>query len=107
MGKEVDVISISVNVSKLRKNRFWTDKNGDMHCNLEVQLMKEPDKFGKDFTIYESEIKEEWGLDRDKKPPRHYLGKGKSKLFNNSQQSQPVQTIQQVQQEQEEDDLPF
>jgi len=107
MSKAVDVISIDVNVTKLRKERFWKDKNGDLHANLDIVLMKEPGKFGHDFFVAEAEIKEEWNLPKDQKPPKNYVGNGKSKEFGGGTQSQPVQTIQQVQQEQEEDDLPF
>jgi len=107
MSKAVDVITIDVNVSKLRRERFWKDKNGDLHANLEVVLMKKPSPYGHDFFVIEAETKEEWSLPKDQRPPKVFVGNGKSRDFGGGTQSQPVRTIQEIQQEEEDSDLPF
>lgn len=67
------LISISVDVTKLHKDRFYKGRNGALYANLDIWINDEPDKYGNDASVSEAQSKDE----RDTKAPRNYVGSGK------------------------------
>lgn len=70
------LLSISIDVTKLDKSRFYEGKNGAKYCSLDVWVQDEPDKYGKDASVSESLTKEE----RESKRKKNYVGSGR-KLY--------------------------
>ena len=70
------LINISINVSKITKDRLYPGKNGAQYCSLDVWVNDEEDQYGKDVSVSESLTKEE----REAKTPRNYVGNGKKLL---------------------------
>lgn len=69
------LLSISIDVTKLDKSRFYEGKKGK-YANLDIWIEDEPDQYGKDAGVSESQTKEE----REAKVKRNYVGSGK-KLY--------------------------
>ena len=101
MGK----ISIDVNLTKLDKSKFWTDKNGHKHANVDVVEMKQPDQYGKTHFVVEALTKAEYSLPKDQRPEPNYVGKGKE--FNWDNNVGQTATAVNVQDEDDDLDLPF
>ena len=104
MGK----ISIDVNLTKLNKNKFWVDKNGDKHANVDVVALKQADQYGKTHFVVESLNKDEWSLPKEQQPDPNFVGKGKEFNWDNNQQSSsPSQQAVNSGNNDDDDDLPF
>lgn len=69
------LLSISIDVSKLNKDRFYKGKKGT-YASLDVWVSDEPDQYGNDASVSESLSKEE----REAKTKKNYVGSGK-KLY--------------------------
>lgn len=69
------LLSISIDVTKLDKSRFYKGKKG-IYCSLDVWINDEQDEYGNDASVNESQTKEE----REAKAKKNYVGNGK-KLF--------------------------
>ncbi len=66
------LIGLSIDVSKIRKERLYEGKKG-LHLNLMVEVKDEPDKFGNFVSAWENQTPDE----RQNKTERNYLGNGK------------------------------
>jgi len=69
------LLSISIDVSKLDKSRFYQGKKGT-YASLDVWVSDEPDQYGNDASVSETLTKEE----RDSGSKKNYVGSGK-KLY--------------------------
>ena len=72
------MINISINLSKLPKEKMTTSKTGDKWINLSVNDLKELDKFGNSHSVTVQQTKEE----REAKTPKVYVGNGKEFKFD-------------------------
>lgn len=70
------LLSISIDVTKLDKSRFYEGKNGAKYCSLDVWVGDEPDQYGRDASVSESLTRDE----RDAGTKKNYVGSGK-KLY--------------------------
>ena len=68
--------NISINLSKIDAAKVVTGKTGDF-LNLTIAINDEPDQFGNDISVWQSQSKTE----REAKEPRNYLGNGKTFKF--------------------------
>lgn len=98
------MISLSICLSDLPKEKIQTANNGKKYINLVVDKRKEEGKYGETHTLYVSQSKEE----REAKEDKKYVGSGKEYVYNgqhnNSTQSSGHQA---KEQEQSNDGLPF
>lgn len=68
------IISASIDVSKINKDRLVEGKNGAMYLNLTIFCNDTKDQYNNDVAISEGQTKEE----RESKAKKHYLGNGKT-----------------------------
>ena len=61
------LLSISICVDDLTKEKFFTSKKGKKYVNLAVATLKEPNQWGKDVEVYE--------YDKETKR-KHFVGNG-------------------------------
>ena len=98
------MITLSICLSDLPKEKIQTANNGKKYINLVVDKRKEAGKYGETHTLYVSQSKEE----REAKEDKKYVGSGKEYVYNgqhnNSTQSSGHQS---KEQEQSNDGLPF
>ncbi len=66
------LITASIRVDKLPKEKFVKSKDGAVYYNLTISLGDET-RFGNNVALMDSQTKEE----RDAKKPKNYLGNGK------------------------------
>jgi hypothetical protein len=66
------ILSASLNVAKIDSKKLIQGKTGQF-LNVTITINDEPDKFGNNASIFESQTKEE----REAKTPKNYLGNGK------------------------------
>lgn len=66
------LISLSIDVASLPKEKFVTAKNGKVYYNFTVAVNNES-KFGNNVSVFDSQTQEE----RAAKKPKNYLGNGK------------------------------
>lgn len=66
------LISASIRVDKLPKEKFIKGKDGAVYYNLTVSIQDET-RYGNNVAITDSQTKEE----REAKKPKNYLGNGK------------------------------
>lgn len=92
------LISASINLSKIDKSKITVSKNGDSYYNITISVNDNPNDYGQDVSIYDSQSKEQ----REAKEPKKFLGNGKT--FWNGEQKQVTQTSAPSQQQ---SDLPF
>lgn len=67
-----EILSISINLSKLDKARIIKGKKGQYY-NFDVFVNDEKDTYGNDVAVATTQTKEE----REKKDPKTYLGGGR------------------------------
>ncbi len=96
-------INCSIDLNAINKDKIKVHSNGSRYYNFDVQLMKEPDRYGQTHTIIEQQTKEE----RTSGAPKNYLGKGKEFVFGGNQATQPNNTTTASAEVEEDDDLPF
>jgi len=94
------MINLSINLSKLPKEKMTKDKNGNSWINLVVAERKEKSEYGETHTIYVSRSKQE----RDEKQKIIYCGTGKQ-YFEPPCMPQKDDIF--VAQEDDNSDLPF
>lgn len=70
------LINISIDVTKIPREKIIAHKNGGKYVSLDVWVNDEPDQYGKDCSVNISQSKEE----REAKDKKVYCGNGK-KLF--------------------------
>ena len=93
------IITASIRVDKLPKEKFIKGKDGAVYYNLTISLNDET-RYGNNVSIQDSQTKEE----REAKTQRNYLGNGKVVWTNNqiSLAEKPEAVAEPV-----SDDLPF
>lgn len=69
----VEILSVSIDLSKIDKSRIVEGKTGAKYYNLDVIVNDEPDKFGNTVAVIQKQSKEE----RERKDKKIYLGNGK------------------------------
>lgn len=69
------LLSISICLNDLTKEKFFTAKNGKKYVNLSVATLKEPNQYGKDVQVYEYEKETK---------RKHFVGNGK--VFDKAQE---------------------
>ena len=98
------MITLSICLSDLPKEKIQTATNGKKYINLVVDKRKEAGKYGETHTLYVSQSKEEREAKNDKK----YVGSGKEYVYNGQQNNASKASEHQAQeQEQSNDGLPF
>lgn len=98
------MISLSICLSDLPKEKIQTANNGKKYINLVVDKRKEAGKYGETHTLYVSQSKEE----REAKEDKKYVGSGKEYVYNGQQNNDSKAPKHQEQgQEQSNDGLPF
>lgn len=70
----MQILSCSIDLSKIDKNRIIEGKNGAKYYNLTVIQNDEPNKIGKDIDICTQQTK----IERENKEKRVYIGGGKT-----------------------------
>lgn len=66
------LINVSLDVTKLPKEKFVTGKNGAVYYDFTVSVNDKTNEWGKNVSIYDSQTKEEREAKKDKK----FLGSG-------------------------------
>lgn len=84
------IISVSIDLTKLDKSKIVEGKNGAKYYNLTINVNDQKDNYGNDASVTIAQTKEE----REAKQPRTFIGKGRVIWSNNGVQA----TQQQVQQ---------
>lgn len=103
------IISVSIDLNKIDKNRIIPGKNGAKYYNITINVNDEKDQYGNDVNAITSQTQEE----RQAKAPKTYLGNGRVVWSNNANTQEVVQpTTQdfqanQVVNNENPDDLPF
>ena len=105
MGK----IRVSINLSKLNKEKFFTSKNGDTFASVEVVERRNGiDQYGNSHFVVEALTKDEWSLPKDQQPEPNYVGNGKEIIFGNEMQKQAsTPNATPIANDFEDDGLPF
>ena len=80
------LISVSIDVTKLDKNKFIQGKKG-LYADLTISLNDQEDQYGNTVSIWQAQTKEE----RDAKERRNFLGNGKVIWENDGQPRQQSQ----------------
>lgn len=96
------MITLSICLSDLPKEKIQTASNGKKYINLVVDKRKEAGKYGETHTLYVSQSKEE----REAKEDKKYVGSGKEYVYN-GHQSNTGQASASNEQQQNNDGLPF
>ena len=97
------IISGSINLSKLNKDRLYKGKDGSTYYNFDCYINDETGKYGHNVSLADHQDKEE----REKKNPRNYTGNGRvvwtdgNIVVAEKMEQQPLAAST------EEDDLPF
>lgn len=77
------IISVSVDLSKLDKSKIIAGKNGAKYYNLQVFTFDKKDQYNNDAAVCEPQTKEQ----REAKEKKVYLGNGRVVWGGTSQQS--------------------
>jgi hypothetical protein len=72
------IITASIDVSKLPKEKFYKGKKG-VYYEFTISVFDEPNQFNQNVAITDSQTPEE----REAKKPKNYLGNGKVVWTNN------------------------
>ena len=96
------MITLSICLSDLPKEKIQTASNGKKYINLVVDKRKEAGKHGETHTLYVSQSKEE----REAKEDKKYVGSGKEYIYN-GQQNNTAQASSSNEHQQSNDGLPF
>ena len=72
------IITASIDVSKLPKEKFFKGKKG-VYYEFTISIFDEPNQFNQNVAITDSQTQEE----REAKKPTNYLGNGKVVWTNN------------------------
>lgn len=92
------IISASIDLSKIDKNRIHPGKTGAKYYNIQVIINDEKDDYGNDCSIIENQTKEE----REAKAKKKYLGNGKTIWESNKPKEKDLDDN-----SENGDDLPF
>jgi hypothetical protein len=95
------IINVSLRVDALPKEKFVSGKDGKVYYNFTVSVNDEPNQFGQNVSLTDSQTQEE----REAKKPKVYLGNGNVVWTNGEIKTAPKKdkaTAAEV-----ESDLPF
>jgi hypothetical protein len=95
------IINVSMRVDALPKEKFISGKDGKVYYNFTVSVNDEPNQFGQNVSLTDSQTQEE----REAKKPKVYLGNGNVVWTNGEIKTAPKKdkaTAAEV-----ESDLPF
>jgi hypothetical protein len=95
------IINVSLRVDALPKEKFISGKDGKVYYNFTVSVNDEPNQFGQNVSLTDSQTQEE----REAKKPKVYLGNGNVVWTNGEIKTAPKKdkaTAAEV-----ESDLPF
>ena len=67
------ILSISIDLTKLDKDKIIEGKKGGKYYNLTVSTFDKPDQYGNDVSVTTAQTKEEW----QSKAKKHYVGNGR------------------------------
>jgi len=67
------LINVSIDVTKLPKEKFVQGKNGAVYYNFTVSVNDDTNQYGQNASIFDAQTKEE----REAKKAKDYLGNGK------------------------------
>jgi hypothetical protein len=81
------LISVSVDVKKLLKEKFVTGKNGGVYVNLTFDVKDEKDKYDNDVSVWQGQSKAE----REAKEDRNFVGNGRV-IWTGSGSKKPANT---------------
>lgn len=97
-----DLISISICLSDIPKEKIKQGRNGKKYINLSVSKMREPDQYEQTHTVFISQTKEE----REAREDKIYIGKGKE--INFTPQAVTTESVESMPaMSDDNDDLPF
>lgn len=77
---EPQLINVSIDLTKIDKNKIKDHANGGKYYNLVVATRQQPDNYGNTHTVYERSTEEEQRAGK----ARNYLGNGKVVTFMNN-----------------------
>ena len=98
------MITLSICLSDLPKEKIQTSTNGKKYINLVVDKRKEAGKYGETHTLYVSQSKEE----REAKDDKKYVGSGKEYVYNSQQNNASQSSGNHLQEQQQSNDgYPF
>lgn len=98
------IISASICLSKIDKEKITTGKDGNKYLNLTISVNDEKNQFDQDVSICHEQSKEE----RERKDKRVYLGNGKIVWRSQPNVAAPSTTTETpVSYSNKKDDLPF
>jgi len=98
------LISGSINLNKLPKDKIQRSKSGDQFYNFTMNINDDTSDFGDNCGIYDAQTKEE----RDAKVKRNYTGNGKVVWTDGSiKTAEKVENQSQPKAKEQEDVLPF
>lgn len=92
------IISASIDLSKIDKAKIVNGKNGGKFYNFDIVINDEPNQYGQDVSITEKQTKEE----REAKEKKVYIGNGKTVWMNDERQPKDLSPVPGYSQ-----DLPF
>lgn len=97
------LLSLSIDVTKLDKSRFYKGKSGT-YANLDVWINDEPDQYGNHASVSENLTKEE----RESGAKKNYVGNGK-KIYGWGESSPSANQSESTKQTSVDDmdDIPF
>jgi hypothetical protein len=95
------IISASIDVSKIDKSKLIEGKNGAKYYNFVIAVNDQPNEYGKDVLLSQSQTKE----DREAKVKKTFVGSGKT-VWMSEQPSAPTQKPAQASDE-PTDNFPF
>ena len=97
------LISISLDVTKIPRDKIIAHKNGGKYVALDVWINDEPDKFGNDCSVNIRQSKEE----REAKAKKTYCGNGKKSFGFSDPSTPPSRTATADASDEDFDDVPF
>lgn len=97
------IISASIDVSKIDKSKLIDGKNGAKYYNFDITVNDEPNKYGKDVSISQSQTKEE----REANEKKVFIGNGKTVWSKEAQCQLHPKQEKQNRNESDSQDMPF
>jgi hypothetical protein len=92
------IINVSLRLDALPKEKFVSGKDGKVYYNFTVSVNDEPNQFGQNVSLTDSQTQEE----REAKKPKVYLGNGNVVWTNGEIKTAPKKDKAEV-----VDNLPF
>lgn len=84
----MQIISASIDVTKIDKTKLIQGKNGAQYFNFDVIVNDQPNEYGKDVSIANQQTKDQ----RQAKEKRTYIGGGKTVWRSEAKQTAVVES---------------